>query len=112
DLHGGILQRGTAGAVDISGADCVDEVLGAGGVAGVADQDLSGLQADIRDGVIFEVDEARTEEQEQKDQRDHHVVVEAATLVGPEEIVAEETGWITHAMPRTLWRVMTVSPFM
>ena len=41
-----------------------------------------------RDGFVVEVDHARREENKNQDQRDHDVVVQRATLVGPENVSA------------------------
>ena len=102
DLHGGVLKGCAGGAVQFGGADGVDEVFGACGVAAVTDEDLPGLERDIGDGPVLEVDEAGTDEEEEQDEGDHHVVVKTAALVGPEEVAAEEAGWITHVSALSL----------
>ena len=72
------------------GADLVDEAGAAADAARLFDQHLAGAQGDGGDGLVAEVDEARPEEEEGEDQRDHDVVVDAAAVVGPEEVAAKQ----------------------
>ena len=66
-LHCGVLKSGAGGAVKFGGADGVDEVFGAGGVAGVAHKNLPGLEGNFGNGLVFEVDDAGTDEQKEQD---------------------------------------------
>ena len=68
DLHRGVLKSGAGGAVKFGGADGVDEVFGAAGVAAVAYENLPGLEGDVGDGPVLEVDEAGTDEEEEQDE--------------------------------------------
>ena len=106
---------GGLGGFEIVGADFVDEAAVWTVAAGVADEHLAGALGDLGDGTIAKVDEMGRNEEEKQDERDHDVVVEAATLVGPEKVVAQEAqGWGQTARPWDAngWRVMRVWPPM
>ena len=45
----------------------------------------------LLDRFVFVIDRVGCEEDKQKDQRNHHVVVKAATFVGPQNIAANRT---------------------
>ena len=47
--------------------------------------------------LVFEVDEARGGEDKDQDQRDHHIIVEAATLIRPENIALDEAPHARHS---------------
>src|ERR1700761_7259631 len=55
DPHRRGLEVGTLGAMDIGGPDRVDEALGTRVVSRVADEDLGGLQFNVRSRPVFEV---------------------------------------------------------
>ncbi len=120
DAEDGVADvGGGGGAVEVFGADLVDEAgLVAGDVLGF-DEDFAGAERDGRDGAVFEVDEAGGDEDEGQDEGDHDVVVEAAAFVLPEDVVAEEAHWARSeelavevlGRPRDCL-VMTVSPPM
>jgi hypothetical protein len=100
------------GAGDLFGAHLVEEAAGAVGAgAGLFDEDLGGVEGDGGDGLVFEVDEVGADEEEDEDEGDHDVVVEAAAFIGPEDVAAEGAA-DAHLAPRILCGVMVVSPFM
>ena len=78
------------GSAEVVGADLVEEAAAATGGAGLFDEDFAGAEGDGLDGAIVEVDEVGRDEHEEEDGGDEDVVVEAATLVGPEDVVADE----------------------
>ena len=98
------------GVAEVFGADLVREEDVAVGSLGVAlDEDFAGVQRDGGDGLVLEVDEVRADEDEDQDGGDHDVVLNAAALVGPEDVAVDE--FHHWARPKGWW-VMTVSPSM
>jgi len=130
---GAALEVGLVGvgcAAVVVGADLVDEAGATAAGTGLFDEDFRIAEGDGCDGLVAEVDEVGRDEEEDEDEGDHHVVVDAAALVGPEEVAADEgerafglrwsgCGWDglgggggSHLGPRADWSPMTVSPFM
>src|SRR6185312_2703259 len=87
-----VFSLGGFGAAGQVNADLVDELSAVSDLAGALDQDLGGAECDGLDGTVLEVNETRRDEEEEKDSRDHHVVVEASAFVAPPEVALQQVG--------------------